>query len=267
MSLALFNAVPAGSIEILYDEQNQPWFKQVHVGEYISIANMRDATSKIDLEDKKSRAEINVGSTDGFYTPPKHAKPHDDFLSVNGVTTILLNSRKPKARKVAAWLIRDIIPRGFNAIIAEKQQTIEEKDHQHQLAIANIDREHQQVIEEKDDEIHNLVRNRHVPRSGDIDNILCVVQKNNLDETGKPGRHPYYMIRCQRLRLQKRINILRDKYPNMIVKEPECDDPNAVHCWNRFKTDILTKQNYYRNHFSLPEDVQELFEDMFDVDM
>ena len=28
MSLALFNAVPAGAIEILYDEQNQPWFKQ-----------------------------------------------------------------------------------------------------------------------------------------------------------------------------------------------------------------------------------------------
>ena len=53
----------------------------------------------------------------------------------------------------------------------------------------------------------------------------------------------------------------------MIVKEPECDDPNAVHCWNRFKTDILTKQNYYRNHFSLPEEVQELFEDMFDIDM
>ena len=31
MSLALFNAVLAGAIEvILYDEQNQPWFKQVH---------------------------------------------------------------------------------------------------------------------------------------------------------------------------------------------------------------------------------------------
>ena len=32
MSLALFNAVPAGAIEILYDEQNQPWFKRAHVG-------------------------------------------------------------------------------------------------------------------------------------------------------------------------------------------------------------------------------------------
>ena len=266
MSLALFNAVPAGSIEILYDERNQPWFKQVHIGEYISIVNMRDATSKIDPEDKKSRAEINVGSTDVSYTPPKHAKPHDDFLSVNGVTTILLNSRKPKARKVAAWLIRDIIPKGFNAIIAGKQQAIEERDNQLQA----ITYQNQFLVHDRTmlhNEIQNLVRNRHVPRSGDIDNILCVVEKNNPDETGKPGRHSYYMIRSQKKALSKHLNILRDKYPNMIVKEPECDDPNAVHCWNRFKTDILTKQNYYRNHFSLPEEVQELFEDMFDVDM
>ena len=54
MSLVLFNTAPAGAIEILYDEHNQPWFKQVHVGECISITNMRDATSKIDPEDKKS---------------------------------------------------------------------------------------------------------------------------------------------------------------------------------------------------------------------
>ena len=261
MSLALFNAVPAGAIEILYDEQNQPWFKQVHVGEYISIANMRDATSKLDPEDKKSCAEINVGSTDGSYTPPKHAKPHDDFLSVNGVTTILLNSRKPKARKVAAWLIRDIIPRGFNAIITEKQQRIEEKDHQHQLAIANIDREHQQLIEEKDNEIRDLVQNRYVRRIGEHDNILCAIDKNEPEE-----HHPYYMIRCQRMRLQKRINILRAKYPNMIIKRPEYDAANAVICWVSFKQ-YIGKQNYHVNHFSLDEDSRVVFEDTFDIQM
>ena len=178
MSLALFNAVPAGAIEILYDEQNQPWFKQVHVGEYISIANMRDATSKLDPEDKKSRAELTLNRPEGSYTPPKHAKPHDDFLSVNGVTTNLLNSRKPKARKVAERLIRDIIPQGFNAIITEKQQTIEEEDHQHQLAIEDMGREYQQLIEEKDNEIRDLVQNRHVPRIGEHDHILCAIDKN-----------------------------------------------------------------------------------------
>ena len=61
----------SSKIEILYDDQNQPWFKQVHVGEYISIANMRDATSKIDLEDKKSRVEITVARHRRFLYPSK----------------------------------------------------------------------------------------------------------------------------------------------------------------------------------------------------
>ena len=37
MSLALFNAVPAGAIEILYDEQNQPWIHRAQYGRYLGI--------------------------------------------------------------------------------------------------------------------------------------------------------------------------------------------------------------------------------------
>ena len=77
--MVLFNAVPAGAIETLYDEQKQPWFKQVDVGDFVGIVNMRDATCNLSLQDKKSRDEITVGGTDGSYKPPKHAKPHDGF--------------------------------------------------------------------------------------------------------------------------------------------------------------------------------------------
>ena len=38
---------------------------------------------------------------------------------------MLVNSRKSKARQVTAWLIHDVIPRGFHKIIEEKQQAIE----------------------------------------------------------------------------------------------------------------------------------------------
>ena len=109
MSLALFNAIHAGVIEILYDEQNKPWFKQVHVGEFIGIANMSEATSKIDPENKKSRSEINVARTDGSYTPPKHAKPHDGFLSIDGVKKVVVGTRKPKAIDLAKSLGIDIL--------------------------------------------------------------------------------------------------------------------------------------------------------------
>ena len=123
------------------------------------------------------------------------------------------------------------------------------------------EREHQQVIEEKDDEIQNLIQNRHVPHIGEHDNILCAIDKNTAEE-----HHPYYMIRCQRMRLQKRINILRAKYPDMIIKRPEYDAANAVICWVGFKQ-YIGRENYHRNHFSLDEDSRDVFEDTFDIQM
>ena len=77
--------------------------------------------------------------------------------------------------------------------------------------------------------------------NSDKDNILCAIQKNEPDELGKPGRHPYYMIRCQRMRLQERINILRAKYPKMIIKRPTCDAANAVICWVEFQNYLVKK--------------------------
>ena len=46
MSLALFNAVPTGSIEILYDEQNQPWFKRAHVGKFLDLSDIHKSLDK-----------------------------------------------------------------------------------------------------------------------------------------------------------------------------------------------------------------------------
>ena len=63
--------------------------------------------------------------------------------------------------------------------------------------------------------------------------------------------------------LENRLNLLRNRYPNMRLLEPECDDTNALHCWNRFKQENLTRQDYYGNHFNVPKDMIELFENLF----
>ena len=41
MSLDLFYKVPAGAIETLFDEQNQPLFKMADLGKYLGIRNIR----------------------------------------------------------------------------------------------------------------------------------------------------------------------------------------------------------------------------------
>ena len=45
----------------------------------------------------------------------------------------------------------------------------------------------------------------------------------------------------------------------------KCDDPNAIHRWSRFKSEVIKKPNYYKNHFSLTEEKRELLEAVLDV--
>ena len=40
----------------------------------------------------------------------------------------------------------------------------------------------------------------------------------------------------------------------------KCDDPNAIHRWNRFKSEVIKKPNYYKNNFSLTKEKRELLE-------
>ena len=42
MSLELFHKVPAGAIETLFDEQNQPLFKRADLGKYLGIEDVKN---------------------------------------------------------------------------------------------------------------------------------------------------------------------------------------------------------------------------------
>ena len=39
-----------------------------------------------------------------------------------------------------------------------------------------------------------------------------------------------------------------------------CDDPNVIHRWNIFKSEVIEKPNYYKNHFRLMKGKRELLE-------
>ena len=96
------------------------------------------------------------------------------------------------------------------------------------------------------------------PSLEDIE-VLCFIKKNI-----KEG-HPYYVIRCQYSQLENHRQCLKLRYPTMKVAD-ECDDPNAINRWNRFKREVMKKQkNYYKNHFSLTKEKGELLETALDV--
>ena len=98
----------------------------------------------------------------------------------------------------------------------------------------------------------------HVPRSGSIDNVLCLIDKQCDNEP-----HKWYMILCQHRVLKSRLDLIRLRYPDMKIMDPVCSNANAIHTWNRFKKDILG--SYYKNHFSMTEEQEELFETVFGI--
>ena len=107
-----------------------------------------------------------------------------------------------------------------------------------------------------------MIENRHVPRAGDIDTVLLFAEKNE-QLPSRTSKFEYYVIRCQRRALETRRRLLLDRYPNARILEPECDDANALHCWNRFKQEVLSRDDYLRNHFNVPDYELEVFEDFF----
>ena len=111
----------------------------------------------------------------------------------------------------------------------DHQQAIEEKDNQIE-ALAFSKEEHQQQILRPNENINDLIANRCVAHRGCFDNVLCLI-KRNIREV-----HPYYLIQCQYRQLEKHKRWLKLRYPNMEVAD-ECDDPNAIYRWCRFKSE------------------------------
>ena len=166
---------------------------------------------------------------------------------------IAVRSKKPKAVALVKWLTK----KGKEKVQEEHQQPITVRDNQIQ-ALEATNEAHLQKILRLNEEIDDLIKNRHVARRGWFDNVLCFIKKNSKEA------HPYYVIRCQYRQLEKYKKCLKLRYPNS-EEVGRCDDPNAIHRWNIFKSEVIEKPNYYENHFNLTVEKGEILETVFDV--
>ena len=58
MSLSIFNA-SAAAIEVLLDEQNQPWFKRAHVGKYLGYVHINTSLQGLNSEESRPRSAFD----------------------------------------------------------------------------------------------------------------------------------------------------------------------------------------------------------------
>ena len=153
------------------------------------------------------------------------SEKYDFYINEEGMYELLFSSQQPKAEAFRKYCcntmflhVRKQLEDKLSAEIDEltiRIKTIQFESEQHKK---NFNKEHQEEMtnlnEEHQEQVQDLVRNRHVPRAGGIDTVLQFVQKNEQQES-RTLRFRYCVIRCQERALENRLNILRNRYPNM----------------------------------------------------
>ena len=247
MSLALFNAVPAGAIETLFDDQNQPWFKRADLGRYLGIVKIKSSMhipshfmcKRQDIEGVWPQAPLG-----------KRKNPHDVFVNLDGAIYIATNPKKEKAAALTSRLVN----KGVEKLQEEHQIQTEEKDAAIALLNDDLDDVRKQLVdlEHENCELQNEVerlQERYVPYLQDTrkGNGMAVIQKNNGDE------YPYVAICGQQEYVAQKIQNKLADYPNaqLVVL---AETPNAIvhYNWLRGRGCIIANPERVR-HFRLGE--------------
>ena len=277
MSLSIFNAVPAGAIEVLTDATGAPCFKRADLGRFLGIVDVRHNFKNIAA---KSRSEMRKPG--GVGTPSRSGmcgggkNPHDAFVDLESALEIVVRSRKPKAVGLVKWLTR----KGVEKIAQVHQKAIDEKDVQ--IALLDDDltesQEHARQIEynntglqgeirAKDQEIARRetelaqVRERHVDRCRDPgkDNVIMIFRKHTTDEDDEHFEYPYYMSRIHRRTIATKRRWVFDQFSSreeiVII-----DNPNGIHAFNRLEEEGHLER--YKCHFKLVDLTRE---DLYDM--
>ena len=163
-------------IEVLVDSEEQNWLKRAHVGKSLGLVHIHRSTARLADKDQKTRAVLQVeGRCHNATSPREDAQDHDIFISLTGTLYVIVNSRKDKGKALKKHILKDIVPRGFNARIKgiqeEHQQSITGCDNQIQ-ALEFRNKAHQQEILRLNEETDDLIKNWRVARRGCFDNVL-----------------------------------------------------------------------------------------------
>ena len=152
--------------------------------------------------------------TGGWPGPKDCQNKTDKFLSVFGVMYVIIKSQKDKGKALKKYILKDMVPRGFDARLEEIQekyrQAIEKKDVTIALLNDDLDnREYENVALEaqrdvykdqlqKCQDIITHLKTHSVDHAKDPgkDNIVMITENTAPQEDGF-YEYPYYIVRIQ----------------------------------------------------------------------
>ena len=167
MSLALCNNFNS-KIEILLDEQDQPWIHRAQYVEWLSLPTILMSISEgMSRREQRTRAQLLSGGN--RFSPRSGTRgdgknPHDTFLSMNLALYVAMRCDKKEAIPIRNWMIKDIMPRGLNKIIGEHQLAMEDLGVQFHTEIRESDFQLQALNDENErfyNEIQDYLENMY----------------------------------------------------------------------------------------------------------
>ena len=86
-------------VRVLQDEKGEPWFIAQDVCSVLTISNSRDATSRLDDDEKGVGNVYTPGGTQELVT-----------INESGLYCLTMTSRKPEAKRFKKWVTSEVLP-------------------------------------------------------------------------------------------------------------------------------------------------------------
>ena len=107
-------------IEVLVGMKDISWFERTHVSMFLAIDDNRTSLNSLEKLKMLTRQKFEPSrrATLGYSGLKNQENKPDKFLSVYSIIYTIMNSRKNKRKALTEHIIKDIVPRGFNAKLA-----------------------------------------------------------------------------------------------------------------------------------------------------
>mgnify|MGYP001780651803 CR=1 FL=1 len=162
-------------------EQNgEPWFVAADVCRALGIGNSRDATAKLDDDEKNT-----VALTDG-----NRGNPNVCVVNEPGLYTLVLSSRKPEAKAFKRWITHEVIPaiRKTGGYIAGEEQMTDDELLARALTVASekLKQRDTRIIELTAENSELVVKNQIMqPKADYFDQMVDRSLLTSFRETAK----------------------------------------------------------------------------------
>lgn len=224
---------------IIFDSNNEPWFKAKDVADILEYANTNQAIQlNIDNEDKCLGNDFR-----GLcHRPLTNNEKNTIYINESGLYSLILKSRKEEAKVFQKWVTKEVLP----SIRKYGEYKLRKENHLLRSIISSQDEliSNQKTINSELKIQNNLLKPLVVPPTANSNllNVFLVIKTND------PEYFDYYVIRCQRINHNTRLNKIKRRHPNLDIVYRLMFNLNSINLYNRMRESLNIYS--YRNYFN-----------------